>query len=422
MYKEAKMYKKLSLLNVALALMLAQCTANSTLLDDTAKSLAPQPTNSAAGGTTGNAELAKKLRSIWLVGGTKTAGTPTVATATGAFAADLDYYDPVTNTWGTVTAGSWTGTYTPKLGAAVAGYNGKIYVLGGYAEGGANSGTVQIYDIATNAWTAGTALGTNLASGGATRVGTKIYILNGTAAATATTAFAAITTLNIYDIATDSWSTGANLAVAGTETCAMNDGYALYKVSGKTAGATIGASATSYQSVNISVSPTVNLLFGAGTTTGTTVVTAAACVYVPASGSTGPRILMLGGYSTITGSTGNVTPLANTTGGTPAMTPSALIQASAYPFSGPFSSIGTLPTATAYGAAVYTSSGIYFFGGNTSSTPPGTSGTGASSAPTNAVYASHPSLLFFQATLPLSTTPIPPMPTARWGHGAVLVQ
>jgi hypothetical protein len=402
------MYKKLSFLNVALALMLAQCTANSTLLDDTAKSLAPTTTST----TTSDAELTKKLRSIWLVGGTKTAGTPAAATAAGAFAADLDYYDPTTNTWGTVTAGSWTGIYTPKLGAAVAGYNGKIYVLGGYAEGGANSGTVQIYNIATNAWTAGTALGTNLASGGATRVGTKIYILNGTAAATATTAFASITTLNIYDIATDSWSTGANLSVTGTETCAMNDGYALYKVSGKSAAATPGVSTTSYQSVNISGSPSVNLLFGAGATA--TAVTAAACVYVPASGSTAPRILMLGGYSTITGSTGNVTPLLGTT----TMTPSALIQASGYPFSGPFSSIGTLPTATAYGAAVYTSSGIYFFGGNTSSAP----ASGASSAPTNAVYASHPSLLFFQNTVPLSTTSIPMMPTARWGHGAVLVQ
>jgi hypothetical protein len=407
MYKETKMYKKLSFLNVALALMLAQCTADSTLLDDTAKALAP----TTASTTTSDGELTKKLRSIWLVGGTKTAGTPAAAIATGAFAADLDYYDPVTNTWGTVTAGSWTGTYTPKLGAAVAGYNGKIYVLGGYAEGGTNSGTVQIYDIATNTWTAGTALGTNLASGGATRVGTKIYILNGTAA-NATAAFGAITTLNIYNIATDSWSTGANLAVAGTETCAMNDGYALYKVSGKNMPAMIGGSTTSYQSVNISVSPTVNLLFGAGATA--TAVTAAACVYVPASGSTGPRILMLGGYSTITGSTGNVTPLLGTT----TMTPSALIQASTYPFSGPFSSIGTLPTATAYGAAVYTSSGIYFFGGNISNAP----ASGASSAPTNAVYASHPSLLFFNATLPLSTTPIPPMPTARWGHGAVLVQ
>ena len=402
------MKNKIIGISLMLAISAMHCTANSTLLSDTAASLSPATADSASSST----DLTVKLRSIWLVGGTKTAGTPAVATAVGAFAGDLDYYDPITNTWGTITSASWTGTYTPKLAAAVAGYNGKIYVLGGFAEGGANTGTVQIYDIAANAWSAGTALGTNLAVTAATRVGTKIYMLNGTAAATATTAFASLLALNIYDIANNSWSTGANLSVTGVEGCAANDGFAVYKVSGKTAAATVGASTTSYQYVDISSSPTRNLLFGAGATA--TAVTAAACVWLPETSTIPAKLLMLGGYQTITGSTGNVTPLLGTT----AMTPSALVQSSSFPHAGPFASIGTLPAATAYGAAVYTTSGVFFFGGNTSSAP----ASGASSAPSNTVYASHPSLLFFQNTLPLSTTPIPVMPTARWGHGAVVVQ
>jgi len=385
------------------------CTTNSTLLSDTAVSL--QPSATSTNSTTGS-DLTIKLRSIWLVGGTKTAGTPAVATAVGAFAGDLDYYDPTTNTWGTVTSATWTGTYVPKLAAAVAGYNGKIYVLGGFAEGGANSGTVQIYDIATNAWSAGTALGTNLAVTAATRVGTKIYMLNGTAAATATTAFASVLTLNIYDTSTNAWTTGANVSVTGVEGCASNDGYSLYKVSGKSAAATAGVSTTSYQYVNIQSSPTTNLLFGAGATA--TASTAAACVWLPGTSTIPPKILMIGGYTVITGSTGNITPLLGTT----TMTPSANIQSTSFPFSGAFSTIGTIPTATAYGAAVYTSSGIFFFGGNTSAA----AAAAASSAPSNTVYASHPTLLFFQATQPLSTTAIPVMPTARWGHGAVIVQ
>ncbi|MBX3723469.1 MAG: hypothetical protein KF713_16620 [Turneriella sp.] len=402
------MKNKIIGISLLLAITAMHCTTNSTLLSDTAASLSPSTTSAATSST----DLTVKLRSIWLVGGTKTAGTPAVATAVGAFAGNLDYYDPTTNTWATITSASWTGTYTPKLAAAVAGYNGKIYVLGGFAEGGANSGTVQIYDIATSAWSAGTALGTNLAVTAATRVGTKIYMLNGTAAATATTAFASILTLNIYDIANDSWTTGANVSVTGVEGCAANDGFAIYKVSGKSAAATVGVSTTSYQYVNISGSPTTNLLFGAGATA--TAVTAAACVWLPETSTIPAKLLMLGGYSTITGSTGNLTPLLGTT----TMTPSALVQSSSFPHSGPFSSIGTLPTATAYGAAVYTSSGVFFFGGNTSSA----AAAAASSAPSTTVYASHPTLLFFQATLPLSTTAIPVMPTARWGHGAVVVQ
>ena len=387
---------------------IVNCTANSTLLSDTAASLQP----SAASASSTSSDLAIKLRSIWLVGGTKTAGTPAVATAVGAYAGDLDYYDPTTNTWGTITSATWTGTYVPKLAAAVAGYNGKIYVLGGFAEGGANSGTVQIYDIATNAWSAGTALGTNLAVTAATRVGTKIYMLNGTAAATATTAFASVLTLNIYDTSTNAWTTGANVSVTGVEGCASNDGYSLYKVSGKSAAATAGVSTTSYQYINIQSSPTTNLLFGAGATA--TASTAAACVWLPGTSTIPPKILMIGGYTVITGSTGNMTPLLGTT----TMTPSANIQSTSFPFSGAFSTIGTIPTATAYGAAVYTSSGIFFFGGNTSAA----AAAAASSAPSNTVYASHPTLLFFQATQPLSTTAIPVMPTARWGHGAVIVQ
>lgn len=399
----------LTTIALGLAALQFNCTANSTVLADTATSLNPSSSSSAS---SANEVLAKKLRSIWMVGGTKTAGTPAVATAAAAFAGDLDYYDPTTNTWTTITSAEWTGTYTPKLAAAVAGYNGKIYVIGGFAEGGANSGTVQIYDIATSVWSTGTALGTNLAVTAATRVGTKIYMLNGTASATATTAFAAVLTLNIYDTSTNAWTTGTNVSVTGTEGCAANDGYSLYKVSGKSAAATAGVSTTSYQYVNIQSSPTTNLLFGAGATA--TASTAAACVWLPESGTIPPKLLMLGGYTVITGSTGNMTPLLGTT----TMTPTANIQSSSFPHSGAFSTIGTIPTATAYGAAVYTSSGVYFFGGNTSAA----AAAAASSAPTNVVYASHPTLLFFQATQPLSTTAIPVMPTARWGHGAVTVQ
>jgi hypothetical protein len=402
---------------LAATLTIANCTSNATILNDTATALNPTTTATGSGST--NAELAKKLRSIWIVGGTKTSGSITAAIGTGAFAGDLDYYDPQTNTWGTVSSGSWTGTYTPKLAAAYAGYNGKIYVIGGFTEGTTgttNTATVQIYDIATNAWSTGASLGSNLAAAGYTRVGTKVYLLNGTSANLPTTAFASVLTLNIYDISSNSWTTGTNLSVTGTEVCATNDGYAVYKASGKSAATTPGVSTTSWQFVNIQSSPTSNMLFGTSATA--TASTAASCVYLPASGNTAGRLLVIGGYTpTITGSatTAVMTPMGGVTAAPP---PTTAVQANSFPHSGPFSQVTTLPTGVAYTAAVYTSSGIFVFGGNTAVPI----ATGTPSAPSNTVYASHPTYLGFYDTLPLTTTSIPTMPTARWGHGAVLVQ
>jgi Kelch motif len=115
--------------------------------------------------------------------------------------ADLMLYDPVAN------------TYTPLASApdpfflsqAVI-FNNKIYSIAGFNLGG-QSTTTRIYDIAGNSWTTGAPIpepnGLSDAATGLDSASGKIYIacgFNGSGASN---------TLHIYDIATDSWTTGS---------------------------------------------------------------------------------------------------------------------------------------------------------------------------------------------------------------------
>ena len=112
---------------------------------------------------------------------------------------DLMRYDPVAN------------TYTPLANAPDPFFlsqavidNGTIYSIAGFNLGG-QSTTTRIYDIAGNSWTTGAPIPEPLGlSDAATGLDNgKIYIacgFNGSGA---------INTLRIYDIATDSWTTGA---------------------------------------------------------------------------------------------------------------------------------------------------------------------------------------------------------------------
>ena len=112
---------------------------------------------------------------------------------------DLLRYDPVAN------------TYTPLASAPDAFFlsqaviaNNKIYSIAGFNLGG-QSTTTRIYDISTNSWTTGAPLPepSGLSDAATGLFNGKIYItcgFNGSGASN---------TLHIYDIATDSWTTGA---------------------------------------------------------------------------------------------------------------------------------------------------------------------------------------------------------------------
>jgi hypothetical protein len=102
-----------------------------------------------------------------------------------------------------------TPTATPTASPTCTPSGGTIYNIAGFALG-IQTTTTRIYDIATNTWTTGAPIpepnglsdqATGLSNG-------KIYIAGGFNGS------GAISTLHIYDIASDSWSTGASMPQA----------------------------------------------------------------------------------------------------------------------------------------------------------------------------------------------------------------
>jgi hypothetical protein len=137
---------------------------------------------------------------------------------------DLWRWDPATETWTQL-----ANMPTAKQNIQGAYWNGKIYVPGGFVTATATHITENaIYDIATDTWTTGAPLpapqtGTNVA------FNNQIYNFGGNPGPQST--------VSIYDIATDSWTTGASMPVTityGRATVAGNFAYYVGGISGTT--------------------------------------------------------------------------------------------------------------------------------------------------------------------------------------------
>ena len=145
----------------------------------------------------------------------------------GAIHNDVNRYNATTNTW--TPRAPIPGVPNAGEGPCGALWNGKIYV----AQGTTGS-ALYIYDIATNTWTTGAnrpvANGYGCAAGA---LNGKLYVAGGNAAPT---------TLSVYDIATNTWSTGAappsGIFLSGYQTV----GNFLYVVGGFTP--TVGVNST----------------------------------------------------------------------------------------------------------------------------------------------------------------------------------
>ena len=114
-------------------------------------------------------------------------------------------YNIASNIWTALATAPSTINQSPSA----AYWNGKIYAIGGL--NGTPTTTMQIYDIASNTWSAGPPipLGTYGAAAGA--FNNKVYVAGGTDPAGANPT----TSLYIYDIATSTWSTGTAMAAPG---------------------------------------------------------------------------------------------------------------------------------------------------------------------------------------------------------------
>jgi N-acetylneuraminic acid mutarotase len=123
-------------------------------------------------------------------------------------------YDYTTNTWSNVAP-----LPVPLGQASIGAWNGKIYVAGGFTGGSNVTNALRIYDIASNTWTSGanmpTSPGVEAAAGAV--VNGKFYVMGGDDFTNS------LNTNFIYDIATNTWSTGAPLPDSRTNTCGTAD-------------------------------------------------------------------------------------------------------------------------------------------------------------------------------------------------------
>ncbi|MDE1769010.1 MAG: Ig-like domain repeat protein [Thaumarchaeota archaeon] len=146
----------------------------------------------------------------------------------GGYTNAVQVYDVSTNTWSTTAAGTLP---YPVAYSTAAEYGGKIYVMGGNS-GGANFNTIQVYDTATNTWstTAAAPLPIAVAISATAEYGGKIYVMGGTS-----NGFGPIVnTVQVYDIATNTWSTtdAGNLPVAMSYVSAAEYNGKIYVMGG----------------------------------------------------------------------------------------------------------------------------------------------------------------------------------------------
>jgi N-acetylneuraminic acid mutarotase len=145
--------------------------------------------------------------------------------AAATFQNDLWRWDWATETW-TQLANLPTG----KQNIQGTYWNGKIYVPGGFTTVHLTENA--IYDIATNTWSTGAPL--PVARTGATvAFANKVFVFGGNPGPTNET--------RIYDIATNTWSLGANMPVATTYGRAIAVGNFAYYVGGIAGGVTTNA-------------------------------------------------------------------------------------------------------------------------------------------------------------------------------------
>ena len=279
-----------------------------------------------------------------------------------------------------------------------------IIVVGGFDSSGVVRDLVQTYDVETGSWSSGTPMTAPRANVNAVSVYDKVFIMGGTTG-NAAAAWAGSTTNYQYTVGS-TWSTMTAYAAGNNSermTYAYND--TVYNLAGRSAAAAVAASAHDGYSIAANA-----LTTGATETVMVTPRTGVAgALWVPQSPLTGPaKILLVGGFSSLTGTTSSCIVSAGTT----LNTASALFQYLNYPFAAP--SVWTAPAsqypqAIGFGAAAVYQNTLYHFGG--------TATVVASPAPlasgTVAAYS------FNLSNFTNSWTAITNMPVGRYGHCAV---
>ncbi len=128
----------------------------------------------------------------------------------GDFLKTVEVYDPVTNQWAAL-----TDMPTARSGLGIAVVNNLIYTIGGgYRNGGAvtNYAIVELYDPATDKWSTLTSMPTARTGLGVAVVNNKIYAIGGMIVSIA--GVTPVNNVEVYDPITGIWTTLASMPTA----------------------------------------------------------------------------------------------------------------------------------------------------------------------------------------------------------------
>jgi len=179
--------------------------------------LAPMPTARAG------AVAAAVDNNIYVIGGRQTAAGPCNG---GPYLATVEKYDVDANTWSTVAS-----LPSPRSDLAAVAHGGKIFVFGGCTGNATVTSEVDMYNPETDTWTTGlTPMPTPRASLVAGHSGQRVYAIGGWDGAFPSN-------MNeVYNIASDSWSTNTSMQTARLKAGSHSHGGRVYVVGGASPG------------------------------------------------------------------------------------------------------------------------------------------------------------------------------------------
>lgn len=339
----------------------------------------------------------QRLEGIWVVGGLETSYSSVIA--------QVDLYDPSTNTW----FPNITQMPTPVSHAAIVSAKKSIFVCGGFRGNLTLANEFHKYNILTDTWSTlpnGPACGRALLGG--VHFANRLYFLGGATSAAGAT-WAGSNATDVFNLNTETWSTTTSFGAASTDRAlALVDDY-LCNFGGRSAAAMV---ATTHDCL------VLDPVTGNGVNTSSAEVVLPGTT--PAAGTASIGISQ--GVIRETWRFGGLTgaPTGNTVSGigagaVTAYPSSKIASYIAFPFTAPQAYVTPgslqLPENTAYGSVAYDPirEELYFSGGNITTVP--TSPLG--------------SRLFIRSKI-LTKSPwqtnLPPMPVRRWGHTIVTIQ
>ena len=141
-----------------------------------------------------------------------------------AAVADVEAYNPTTNTWRRV-APLPMALHHPNVAAA----RGRIYVVGALTTGFAATGVVYEYDPGANAWAARASMpsGTERGAAATASIGDRIYVAGGARGV-------AVNDFSVYDSTTNTWESLPALPTAREHFFAVTSGTRIITIGGRT--------------------------------------------------------------------------------------------------------------------------------------------------------------------------------------------